>query len=322
MTGGVRHHAVRVPATTANLGPGFDAFGLALDRHLVVRSRPRDQGATRVEARGEGLGEVADGDENLVWRCLTVFCERHGVPVPDVCLVTHSEVPLERGMGSSSAAIVAGLVLGRALTGVAVGDRELVALADELEGHPDNVAPALLGGLVACARDQDGALVVRRVNPAPSRRPLLLVPELRQLTTEARSVLPVSLPRGDVATQAARAGHVLVGMAGTWPIAPRVAVDLVHEPARLEVMKPTARVIAALRDAGVQAWLSGAGPSVAVMAPRLGSEVVRLARELGGREGFRLLELDVQLAGAIVCPEGGCGFAGGRDCVQCPRRRV
>ena len=325
MTAGVHHHAVRVPATTANLGPGFDAFGLALDRHLVVCSRPREEQAARVVAAGEGVGEIADDDENLVWRALVTFCEHHGVAVPDVGLVTHSEVPLERGMGSSSAAIVAGLVLGRALTGVPAGDRELVALGDRLEGHPDNVAPALLGGLVACARDAGGALVVRRINPAPGLRPLLLVPEHRQATAEARSVLPASLPRADVASQAARAAHVLVGMTGAWPVDASVAIDLVHEPARLQVMAPTARVLHALRDAGVQAWLSGAGPSVGLMVPRTSSGVegiAEIAAELGAREGFGLLEVDVQLAGAITCPDGGCGVAGGSECVQCPRRRV
>ena len=322
MTVGLVHHAVRVPATTANLGPGFDALGLALDRYLAVRSCARDRAGTRVECLGEGAGEIGGGDDNLVWRALTAFCEHHGVPVPNVGLVANSEVPLERGMGSSSAAIVAGLVLARSLTGVEVGDHELVTLADELEGHPDNVAPALLGGLVACARGQDGTLVARRVNPAPGLRPLVLVPELRQLTSEARSVLPALLPRADAAAQAARAAHVLAGMTGTWPVAPSVAVDLIHEPARLEVMEPTARVLTSLREAGVQAWLSGAGPSVGLMAPRRDTGVAALAQQVGAHEGFRLLEVDVDLAGAISCPEGACGVAGGSDCVQCPRRRV
>jgi homoserine kinase len=322
VTGGLTHHAVRVPATTANLGPGFDALGLALDRHLMVRSRDRGQAGVRVEAHGEGEGEVADGDDNLVWRALVAFCEHHDTAVPDVGLVAHCDVPLERGMGSSSAAIVAGLVLARALTGVAVGDRELVALADRLEGHPDNVAPALLGGLVACARDRDGGLVVRRVNPAPALRPLLLVPELRQLTSEARSVLPATLARGEAAAQAARAAHVLAGMAGTWPVASTVAIDLIHEPARLQVMEPAGRVLEALRAAGVQAWLSGAGPSVALMVHRRDPDAARLAATIGADEGFRLEEVDVDLTGALVCPEGGCAVSGIANCLQCPRRRV
>jgi homoserine kinase len=322
VTGGLTHHAVRVPATTANLGPGFDALGLALDRHLVVCSRDRALADVRVEAHGEGEGEVADDDDNLVWRALVAFCEHHGATVPDVGLVAHCDVPLERGMGSSSAAIVAGLVLARALTGVITGDRELVTLADRLEGHPDNVAPALLGGLVACARDREGGLVVRRVNPAPGLRPLLLVPELRQLTTEARSVLPATLARGEAAAQAARAAHVLAGMTGTWPVEPTVAVDLIHEPARLQVMEPAGRVLDALRSAGLQAWLSGAGPSVALMVPRRDPDAAERAARIGAEDGFRLMDVDVDLAGAIACPEGGCAVSGLRHCLQCPRRRV
>jgi homoserine kinase len=318
----VRHQAVSVPATTANLGPGFDAFGMALDRNLSVRSRPLEGAEVRVEVRGEGAGELPGDESNLVWRSLEAFCERHGVPVPDVGLVANSDVPLERGMGSSSAAIVAGLALGRALTGVAVGDRELVVLADEIEGHPDNVAPALLGGLVACARTQDGRLVVRRINPAPRLRPLLLVPDDRQLTTDARASLPASLPREDVVAQAARAGHVLVGLTGAWPVAPQAAIDLLHEPTRLEAMSSSGRVVEALRGAGMHAWLSGAGPSVAMMAPGNVDEGAAVAREVGEREGFVLVATRTQLAGTIVCPDGACAFAGGTGCVQCPRRSV
>ncbi len=319
---GVRHHAVSVPATTANLGPGFDAFGMALDRTLDVRSRPRDASGVRVEVTGECATELPTDETNLVWRTLATFCERHAVPVPEVGLVMHNRVPLERGMGSSSAAIVAGLTLARALTGVVLGDRELVELADELEGHPDNVAPALLGGLVACARTPGGRLVIRRINPAPRLRPLLLVPDDRQLTTEARAALPASLPRADAAAQAARAGHVLVGFTGAWPVAPEAAVDLLHEPTRLELMAPSGRAVTALRGAGVHAWLSGAGPAVAVMAEASSGQVADVAREVARQEGFDLLELQVQLAGTLVCPEDGCAYAGGTGCVQCPRRRV
>jgi homoserine kinase len=163
----VRHHSVRVPATSANLGPGFDAFGIALTRHLVVHTAPRGEQEPRVTTVGEGAGELSTGDDNLIWRSLVTFCRSHEQPVPDVALHVVNDLPLERGLGSSSSAIVAGLVLGRALTGLAVADRDLVDRADQLEGHPDNVAPALLGGLVACTRDADGALVVRRRNPAP-----------------------------------------------------------------------------------------------------------------------------------------------------------
>jgi homoserine kinase len=333
-----RHHAVSVPATTANLGPGFDAYGLALrdprvgtgaDRgvaSLVVRSVPRDTQAERVVCAGEGTGEVATGDDNLVWSAFVAFCEEHDVAVPDVALRTDNAIPLERGLGSSSAAIVAGLTLARALTadlvGTPVGDLDVVRLADRLEGHPDNVAPAVLGGLVACATDADGGLVVRRVNPAPTLRPVVLVPTTRQATTSARAVLPTALPRRDVTVQAARAGHVLAALAGVWPAAVGAAGDLLHEPARFAAMPATGEVVRQLRDAGVHAWLSGAGPSVAAVLDGPGEGRLPEVRGIAAENGFDVHLLEVDLAGALPCPDDGCGLSGAGACVRCPRRRV
>jgi homoserine kinase len=334
----VRHHTVQVPATSANLGPGFDAFGLALSRYLAVASVPRDAQTERVVTTGEGAGELSTGDDNLLWRAVVAFCEAHDVPVPDVALRAANELPLERGLGSSSSAIVAGLVLGRALTSVAVGDPALVVLADELEGHPDNVAPALLGGLVACTRDDEGQLVIRRRNPAPHLRPVAFVPSSRQATTAARAVLPEELSCADAVTQASRAGHVLAGLTGAWPVDPTVAGDLLHEPPRLQAMAPTGALVAELRGRGIHAWLSGAGPTVAALVGAVDDDVVGELRHLAAAHGFASLELAVDLGGALACPEDGCAISGvrtrtgtratggvppgGRGCVQCPRQRV
>lgn len=316
------HHSVAVPATTANLGPGFDAYGLALDLHLAVRSRPPAPDAPRVRASGEGADDIDGSDDNLIWRSLVAFCDEAGEPVPDVCLEAVNEIPLERGLGSSSSAIIAGLQLGRALTGHRVGDRDLVALAHRIEGHPDNVAPALLGGLVACAAGADGRLVVRRVNPAPTLRVWVLVPPHRQATAAARAVLPAWLSRQEAVIQASRAGHVLAGLVGTWPIDPQAAVDVLHEPSRLEVMPPSSRAVEALRAAGVHAWLSGAGPTVAATFPAADEGMERRVREVAADVGFDLCGHEPQLAGAVLCPDDGCAFSGAPVCVQCPRRRV
>lgn len=318
----VRHHAVQVPATTANLGPGFDAFGAAVDLHLYARTVPRQAQRDRVVTTGEGVGEVTGDDRNLVWRSFVSFAEHVGVAVPDVALLVANEIPLERGLGSSSAAIVAGLALGRAVTGAAVGDVALATLADAIEGHPDNVVPAVLGGLTASVVADDGQLVIRRVTPHPRLRPVVLVPEVRQNTVEARGVLPDALPRPDVARQAARAGHVLGALAGLWPAAAGAATDLLHEPPRLEVMAATGRVVAELRAAGAHAWLSGAGPSAAAAVPVRDLALLDRVRGVAAAAGFGCLELDWDLRGVVVCPEDGCGLAGRPGCVQCPRRRV
>jgi homoserine kinase len=318
----LRHHSVQVPATTANLGAGFDAFGLAVDRYLAVRSRPRADQAERIVTAGDGAGELPTDDTNLVWRALVAFCEHHGVGVPNVALRAATTIPFERGLGSSSAAIVAGLTMARALTGVVTGDREVVRLATQLEGHPDNVGPAVLGGLVACAETDSGELVIRRVNPAARLRPCVLVPEGRQSTQAARAVVPDALSRDDVTRQAARAGHVLAALAGTWPVAPGLAGDRLHEPPRSAVMTDSGAVLERLRADGVHAWLSGAGPAVAVALPIGDDRALDRVRTVAGGHGFSVLELAFELSGALACPDDGCALAGVGGCVQCPRRRV
>lgn len=322
MVGDLRHHTVQVPATTANLGPGFDAFGLALDRHLAVRTVPRQDQHERVTTDGPGASELACGDDNLVWRSFVAFCDLRGVATPDVAMRARTSVPLERGLGSSSSAIVAGLVLARALTGERIGDRELVEVASELEGHPDNVAPALLGGLVACAHADDGALVVRRINPASHLRPYALVPSARQATSAARTVVPDQLPRAEVMEQAARAGHVLAVLTGAWPADVRVVGDRLHEPVRLGVMTASGAVVADLRAAGVHAWLSGAGPSVAAVVPAGADDPRTVVAAVAAEHGFELCAVEFDLSGALACPDDGCVLTGAGGCVQCPRRRV
>lgn len=325
-------HAVQVPATTANLGPGYDAFGMAVDLHLLAATSPRGDGP-RVTARGEGAGEVSEGDDNLVWTSLLAACERFGWDVPDVALVVDNPIPLARGMGSSSAAIVAGIALARALAGAdaglvrrdhAVGDVDLVGLAAELEGHPDNVAPALHGGMVAAATTDDGRRVVRTLPPPATTRPLLLVPAQRQATSAARAVVPDTLPRADVVEQAARAGHVLGGIAGIWPVDPDLAGDRLHEPPRLAAMADSGALVTVLRHAGHHAWLSGAGPAVAVALPMAGAEAAagRLAA-LPEARGFTALLRRWDRQGVRACAEGGCavaGLAGG--CSDCPLARL
>lgn len=323
-------YAVAVPATTANLGPGFDAFGAALD--LRLRVAVADGPGPRVTTLGEGAGEVPDDDGNLVWASLLAACGRFGWDVPDVRLEVHNPIPLARGLGSSSAAIVAGLALARALAGAdagiaaapgCVGDLGLLTLADELEGHPDNVAPALLGGVVACARRSDGTLAVRTSPPAPTTRTLALVPDLHTSTERARQRLPASLPTPDVIEQAARAGHVLSGLLGVWPVDPSVSGDLLHEPARAGLARASADLTSALRADRVHAWLSGAGPSVVAALPvRDVDGLVDVVRRHAAAGGFAVRELAWDLQGARACPAGGCAIAGSGGCLGCPRRSV
>ncbi len=304
----VEHQAVRVPATSANLGPGFDAMGVALSLHLTARTVDRTD--VRVTTNGEGAGEVATDDTNLVWSSIVRACEAWDVEIPDVSVVVDNPIPLERGLGSSSAAIVAGLGLVRACAGRAIGDAEVLDLANEIEGHPDNVAPAIIGGFVLAVPGDDGKLVLRTSAPSARMRPVVFVPTARQNTKEARGVVPASLDAHDVAVHGARASLVAGAFAGAWPFAASAAGDRLHEPARLQVMAASGALVDKLRTDGVHAWLSGAGPTVAAVVDR--------RTELTAPEGFEAYALDWDLSGLLGCGAVRCGVSGMRGCAGCP----
>lgn len=283
--------AVEVPATSANLGPGFDALAVALDVRMRVRTAAREE--RRVVAEGPGAEELPSGEDNLVWRALVTYCEWAEVPVPEVSLRAHSEIPLERGMGSSAAAAVAGVALGRVLAAQARGrepaaprpragggtDQDLIALAAALEGHADNAAAAVLGGVVVCS----GGRSVR-LEPSEQLRPVLCIPESRQATTAARGLLPEKVPHAHAAANGARAAVVLAGLTGAMAWRPAAMDDVLHEPARFAVMPPSGRLVGALRDEGLAACLSGAGPAVLVVVPAGDDDAVARIGRLAGED--------------------------------------
>lgn len=299
---------VRVPATSANLGAGFDTLGVALARHLVVTARERDDDATpRVTTVGHGEGSLSTGDDNLVWTSLLRFCSAYEVDTPDVVLAVDNRVPPARGLGSSSSAIVAGLVLGRELTGVAVGGHDLAELATDLEGHPDNVAPALLGGFVAAAVTGQ-RLVLRHAQPSPALAAVVAVPPVEHATQAARTVMAAQLGRDDVVDQLGRTSHVVGAMLGAWPLDAGLAGDAWHEPPRLREMPVSAAILDAWRRAGLFGYLSGAGPTAAALVPARPADVAR-AMQVARDAALAADEPDVEVArigwdlgGATVLP--------------------
>lgn len=283
---------VRVPATSANLGPGFDAFGVALDVYFTVRVARRE--ARRVVPAGEEADGLSTGDDNLVWRAVVSYCERFDTDVPDVTLHTENAIPVERGMGSSAAAVVAGVALGRALTQAGGRDQELIDLAAEFEGHPDNAAPAVLGGLVIC---RHGSAI--RLDPTDRIRPVLCVPATRQPTQGARGILPETVGLHEAAENGARAAVVLAGLAGAIAFDPSAMCDILHEPARLEMMAESGELVRTLRAAGVGACLSGAGPSVLAIIEEDDLTALRTIHDAaGGRFDVRAARWD--RAGAML----------------------
>jgi homoserine kinase len=282
---------VRVPATSANLGPGFDALGLALTLYDEVEARVVAAGV-RVEVRGEGEGELPEDDSHLVVRAMRRAFAALGEQPGGLVLRCRNHIPQARGLGSSSAAIVAGIVLAR---GLVVGgaermdDAAALTLANDIEGHPDNVAPCLLGGFTIAWTEAGQAAAVRS-EPAPGIRPVLLVPEGRGLTEIARAALPKTVPHADAAFNAGRSALLVHALGGDPGRLFAATEDRLHQGYRAEGMPFTASLVARLRGEGVAAVVSGAGPSVLVFG--VDSWTPQAV------PGWRVLPLDVDVAGA------------------------
>jgi homoserine kinase len=290
---------VRVPATSANLGPGFDALGLALDLHDDVVARIGDDGLV-VDVAGEGEN-VARDETHLVVRTMRTVFDRLGGQPRGIELSCANRIPHGRGLGSSAAAIVGGVLLARALV---VGGEELLpmpaalALAVTLEGHPDNVAPALLGGLTI-AWQQDGVADAVRLDCDPRVRPVVLIPPYEASTKQARGLLPKTVPHPDAAFSAGRAALLVAALTGAPEHLLAATQDRLHQDYRAPAMPESAALVAQLRDGGLPAVISGAGPTVLVLA-REDAEVARATA--AAPEGWRALALEVVARGGHVVP--------------------
>jgi homoserine kinase len=264
----------RAPATSANLGPGFDALGLALGLHDELRAEVAGDGV-RVTVTGEGAGELPADERHLVVRAMLTAFDALGARPAGIRLSCTNRIPQARGLGSSSAAIVGGLLLARELVEGGpqrLAEAEVLRLAAGLEGHPDNVAPCLLGGFtIAWTQPSEDAPNgdARAVSLQPAHRvqPVLLVPEERGLTAQARAELPVSVPHTDAALTAGRAALLVHALTADPGLLFPATEDRLHQNYRAAGMPGTAAVVRTLRDAGVAAVVSGAGPSVLALSP-------------------------------------------------------
>ena len=273
---------VRVPATSANLGPGFDCAGLALSLHDDVVVRIADGGLS-VDVAGEGADTLRRTERHLVVSSLRAAFDRLGGQPRGLEVVCANRIPQSRGLGSSSAAIVAALVAAR---GLVLGGEELLdddgvlALATELEGHPDNVAACLRGGLTLAWTGPDGVRAVRR-DVHPDLLPVAFVPATRSSTRTVRGLLPVAVPHTEAAANAARAALLPLALTQDPTLAHAATEDHLHQRYRASAMPRTAALVEALRADGLPAVVSGAGPSVLVLARR-GQSAAVLARAARG----------------------------------------
>ncbi|WP_345271362.1 homoserine kinase [Nocardioides nanhaiensis] len=255
---------VSVPATSANLGPGFDSLGLALDLRDELEGEVLAQGL-EVEVHGAGAEQVPRDERHLVVRAMRVAFEVLGVEPPGLRLTCHNVVPHARGLGSSSAAIVGGLALARALVtdgAERLDDQALVALATRMEGHPDNVAPAVLGGFVISGTDDDGRAYAVPSAVAPDLETVVLVPADPVSTEMARGLLPATVPHAEAAADAGRAALLVAALAGRPDQLLRGTRDYLHQHYRRPAMPASLDLVEALRSDGVPALVSGAGPTV------------------------------------------------------------
>lgn len=259
-------YTVHAPATSANLGPGFDALGLALDLCDEVTAWVAEDGKTSVEVTGEGAEDLPADDTHLVVRAMRETFAELGAQPEGIGLRCHNRIPQARGLGSSSAAIVAGVTLANALAGGPLSRADEVRLAGRIEGHPDNVAPCLLGGFTIAWTEPSGARAVA-LPVAGQIRPTVLVPAVRGLTAHARAALPATVPHADAAFNAGRSALLVHALTGAPGLLFEATEDRLHQGYRAAGMPETAALVAALREAGVAAVVSGAGPSVLALSP-------------------------------------------------------
>lgn len=282
----------RVPATSANLGPGFDCLGIALGLYNEVTVDL--EAAPSVTWEGEGASELPTDGSDMVSLAMAHAADANGVRLPDLALRALNAIPLERGLGSSSAAAVAGISLAGAVM-AATGEGglskdDVFRLAAGFEGHPDNAAPAVYGGFTIA--DGEGAAI--RLQPHAALRPVALIPEgVRLPTTEARAALSFEVPREDAVFNLRHTAEAVVAFTSDPSLLGSALLDRLHQDARLDLVPAVRVVFDRLIAAGVPVCVSGAGPTLmafdtaAVEVPEPG-------------EGWQLLRLKVDTEGAVV----------------------
>lgn len=282
---------VVAPASTANLGPGFDCLAASVSLELELTATQGD-GSWEIEVSGS---EPPTPD--LVLRA----AEAVAGDLPELHGTIRSEIPLEAGLGSSAAAIAAGLLLGCAISDRPPDAGELLQLGTQIEGHPDNLAASLYGGLVLVVPVAGGTDVLPFV-PTSSVRPFILLPRERLATAEARRVLPKQVPLSDAIANGSRATGLVALLSGVVsPSSDRLwtyTQDLLHQPYRSPLMPHTAEALEKLRGEGVPAALSGAGPAIVCLVVRGEEEGTHKA--IAQLEGWELLELDWNTDGARI----------------------
>lgn len=289
---------IKVPATSANLGPGFDTLGLALDLWNETTISPAKEFS--VQVTGEGTGRLASGKNNLLVRAAQRVAERVGKSLPPFHAECVNRIPLSSGMGSSSAAILTGLLAGNALLENPFSREEILNLACEMEGHPDNVAPAMMGGLVVSAME-NGKVIARKILVEVNVHVTIVLPNFYLPTKQARAALPKKVSMRNAIHNISRTALIVEAFRnGDLDLLGNVMTDKLHQPYRLKLIPGAASAMEAAKEAGASAVaLSGAGPSVIAFSTGEAGvgEAMKRAYEAAGVEA-RIFRLGVASRGA------------------------
>ena len=279
---------LRAPGSTSNLGPGFDALGLALTIYNRITIRTASGSQRRMGITGEGAGRLPVDESNLFFRSVDMAAQRAGRSLPGLEVEMRNGIPLSRGLGSSSTAIVAGICTANLLMGEPLSKPALLDLATELEGHPDNVAPCLLGGLVICSHENGRVETIRSLPPRELRA-VVAVPRFELETEAARAALPEQVPHRDAVFNVGRACLVTAAlMSGELRALKAAMRDRLHQPYRASLVPGIEEVLQAAEEAGAMgACLSGAGPTLLAFATDDAPEIATAMKNAWARQNMQ-----------------------------------
>ena len=302
MTETMQQVKVTIPATTANLGPGFDCLGLALGLRNEICITAVPQPGLTIEVNGEGAGQIPTDGHNLAVRAAERVFELVGKRPSGLHIHQHNHIPISSGLGSSAAATLGGILAANALVDGGLSDQQLVELAVAMEGHPDNVVPAYYGGLTLSVMD-DTALHVEQIT-VPPMQVVIVLPDFDFPTAAARATLPAQIPLRDAVFNVSRVGLVLRALErGDFAALALAMQDKIHQPYRLPLVPGMIDVFTAAREMGATAvTLSGAGPSVAAFAPTNHEAIAQAVQAAFARAGLesRFWVLPVENQGKLI----------------------
>ena len=286
---------VRVPASSANLGPGFDALGLALGIYLTCRFERAAE--LSIRASGRDASRIPTTADNLIWQTALRVARDVGGALPMISLDIENDIPIEKGLGSSAAALTAGVVIADHLLGLHWKPHRILDEAAQIEGHPDNVSACVLGSIVASAIDAGGVARAVRLELPPGYGVAVVVPDFELPTSQARAALPESYPRQDAIFNVQRSALLIAALAtGTTSAFPAAFEDRLHQPYRYSLV-PGLEEIVKLRAPGLLGCaLSGAGPSILVFYERGSEQVCDLVRQIFALRGHRAETLWLHIA--------------------------